>query len=86
MKNFNDNWEYCSHCDCAMIVCPDCKNNSCNAGYGKVNGEICKTCPEVYDFQEKAFKCEKVPCVTTLRGWITRNPQGFVWDETVEKL
>lgn len=29
-------WEFCKLCDCMMVVCPLCGNNTCNASYGTV--------------------------------------------------
>lgn len=39
---------FCSLCAFYMYRCGACGNNSCNGGYGVVNGESCKDCPEAY--------------------------------------
>ena len=39
-------FEYCGMCDCVMIRCPICGNNSCNGGRGGDNFD-CKTCDDV---------------------------------------
>lgn len=43
-------WEYCMHCDCMMVICGTCGNNTCNAGYGTLeDGSACPDCPSAYD-------------------------------------
>lgn len=42
----------CELCDTDMIICATCGNNCCNGGYGKINGEPCKDCPDAYDVQD----------------------------------
>ena len=37
-----------------MYRCGTCDNNTCNAGYGEVNGETCKDCPEAYELMMNA--------------------------------
>jgi len=49
-KNFK--WEFCSWCGVMMVICPKCGNNTCNAGYGTVDGEKCDVCPEAYEFRK----------------------------------
>lgn len=39
---------FCNHCAIYMYKCGACGNNSCNGGYGMINGEICKDCAEVH--------------------------------------
>jgi hypothetical protein len=34
------------------VRCKTCNNNCCNGGYGKINGEKCKDCPDAYDIQK----------------------------------
>lgn len=41
-------WEICGMCG-PMVVCGACGNNSCNGGYGEVNGVKCEHCPSAYE-------------------------------------
>ena len=54
-------WSDCPMCG-PMVVCGKCGNNSCNAGYGSINGAECDTCPSAYDKQnrEAAIECRKL--------------------------
>lgn len=36
-KVFMFTWEWCSHCQTMMVICPCCGNNCCNAGFGNVD-------------------------------------------------
>ena len=50
MKKFE--WKYCTLCDVMMVICPDCGNNTCNAGSGWLeNGDWCG-CEEAYQYKE----------------------------------
>lgn len=40
---------YCCLCESDMIRCPTCRNNTCNGGYGEVNGEQCLDCEAAYE-------------------------------------
>lgn len=40
--------EYCSHCEITVTICGKCGNNTCNGGYGKVDGKDCDQCPSAY--------------------------------------
>lgn len=44
--------EYCSLCERDMILCPKCGNNTCNGGYGTVDGKECSVCPMAYEADE----------------------------------
>jgi hypothetical protein len=39
-----------------MIICPKCGNNTCNAGYGEVDGQKCDICPSAYEYQDKHWE------------------------------
>lgn len=41
--------EYCELCEADMIICPKCGNNTCNGGYGEVDGSQCDLCPTAYE-------------------------------------
>jgi hypothetical protein len=42
-------WHYCNHCEHDVVICGECGNNTCNGGYGEVDGEECGSCPSAYD-------------------------------------
>ena len=42
-----------------FVRCPDCGNNSCNGGGGKVNGKKCETCTATYAIQDALSKWEQ---------------------------
>lgn len=51
MKQFE--WKYCAVCEKMMVICPDCGNNCCNGGTGKLpSGEECG-CEAAYQFQKE---------------------------------
>lgn len=39
---------YCSLCRYEIVVCPKCGNNTCNGGYGTIDGQECDVCPDAY--------------------------------------
>lgn len=38
------------------VICRTCGNNTCNGGYGEVNGHDCFDCESAYEFMEKGRK------------------------------
>jgi hypothetical protein len=40
--------KHCAQCSCLTTYCATCGNNTCNAGSGKINGEVCPDCEEAY--------------------------------------
>lgn len=42
---------YCALCDCQMVICGTCGNNSCNGGHGLVDGHDCPDCDSAYELQ-----------------------------------
>ena len=42
-------WEWCELCEMEVVICGKCGNNTCNAGYGEVDGEECDKCEEAYN-------------------------------------
>lgn len=42
-------WDYCHLCEHDVVICGKCGNNTCNGGYGEINGEECDACPSAYD-------------------------------------
>lgn len=52
MENpFGHRWDDCGLCG-RMVRCGKCGNNSCNGGYGSVDGVTCTACPSAYDMQD----------------------------------
>lgn len=64
-------WHWCSHCRAVYMRCPKCGNNTCNAGYGKVDGTTCDECPTVYAVEEWRRKAGYMP--QTFPGMVWRN-------------
>jgi hypothetical protein len=42
-------WSWCDLCECAMVICPQCGNNSCNGHYG------CELCKDVQQWIYKSY-------------------------------
>lgn len=42
-------WDYCHLCEHDVVICGKCGNNTCNGGYGEINGEECDACPSAYE-------------------------------------
>ena len=40
---------YCQQCEQDVIICGKCGNNTCNGGYGEVDGVQCDQCPQAYE-------------------------------------
>lgn len=40
---------YCPHCEREVVICGKCGNNSCNGGYGQIEGVECDQCPSAYE-------------------------------------
>jgi len=49
---------YCTHCERKIIICGNCGNNTCNAGYGIVDGKQCKHCKDAYELFFKLHEIE----------------------------
>jgi len=47
---------FCKHCDRYMHICWKCGNNTCNGGYGEINGEPCTECESAYEETSKFYK------------------------------
>jgi len=58
---YNFQWEWCYTCDCWFIRCPKCGNNSCNGGYGNIDGEECDICSLAYSYQKLANETGHLP-------------------------
>jgi hypothetical protein len=41
-------WSFCTHCDHMVVICSKCGNNTCNAGYGTIDGVDCDACESAY--------------------------------------
>ena len=52
-------WVFCDFCGCDAVICGKCGNNSCNGGYGEVDGKQCDECPSAYEMAEKRYKTEQ---------------------------
>jgi len=44
----NHEWSYCKLCEHDVVICGKCGNNTCNGGYGEVDGEECDACESAY--------------------------------------
>ena len=49
-----NHWYYCDHCERDTVICGKCGNNTCNGGYGLVDGVKCDQCPSAYQMQANA--------------------------------
>lgn len=64
VKNMNDGsmkphfWEYCDLCLHEVVICGKCGNNTCNGGYGIVDGKECDACPSAYEMYQIGKKDE----------------------------
>lgn len=68
-------WDWCGLCKDAMVSCPKCGSNCCNAGYGRLRKDgtkptrednwedtiACPICTFAYDVQEFADRLGKAP-------------------------
>lgn len=41
-------WDDCQLCG-RTVICGVCGNNTCNGGYGEVDGETCTACESAYE-------------------------------------
>jgi hypothetical protein len=41
----------CTHCG-LTVLCYKCGNNTCNGGYGKINGKACNLCEDAYQMHD----------------------------------
>lgn len=49
----NHKWGYCDHCEHDVVLCGKCGNNTCNGGYGEVDGKQCDVCESAYELYFK---------------------------------
>lgn len=50
-------WGYCNHCECDVVICGGCGNNTCNGGYGSDSqGNECTHCPSAYNLYLKGVR------------------------------
>ena len=54
-------WSWCNLCNAPCIICPKCGNNTCNGGYGSINGETCEVCGLAYQFEREATTYDDIP-------------------------
>jgi hypothetical protein len=59
-------WHWCTACNCACILGPKCGNNTCNGGYGEVDGKKCDICPLSYQFDQFAWNNKVHPTKASL--------------------
>ena len=57
MNNYRS---YCEHCQSDVIICGKCGNNTCNGGYGEVDGVQCDQCPSAYQQYSNTTMNEKI--------------------------
>lgn len=55
LKTEKNTLSYCTLCERDMVLCGVCGNNTCNGGYGEVNGVDCKNCPSAYEEDKRRF-------------------------------
>lgn len=49
-------WDFCEMCDCNVVICGKCGNNTCNAGYGDLpDGTPCDACPSAYELSDREW-------------------------------
>ncbi len=41
-------WFWCDCCEVYAVACGTCGNNTCNGGYGEVDGKECPDCESAY--------------------------------------
>lgn len=39
---------FCEHCERDVVICHKCGNNTCNGGYGTLEGKDCPHCSMAY--------------------------------------
>jgi hypothetical protein len=49
------NWSWCDLCESAMVLCPQCGNNSCNGHYG------CDLCRDVQSWINQCYNEDHYP-------------------------
>ena len=49
-------WSWCDWCECNVVICQKCGNNTCNGGHGMVNGKECDECVNAYKEYFKHYK------------------------------
>jgi len=82
-KEYEFTYGWCDMCGCVFVRCPKCGNNSCNAGYGIVDGEKCDVCPLAYQYQKMFWTIDKEICShflkpsPTVAGWCSLLRKGI---------
>ena len=65
---------WCNRCDNWYVECPKCGNNSCNGGYGTIDGKKCDVCPSAYacqkEIDELLLSYEKVETFDTMEEFL----------------
>jgi len=46
-------WVWCDVCEDDIVICGKCGNNTCNGGYGTVDGKECDECESAYELYFK---------------------------------
>lgn len=54
-------WRWCGACKSVYLECPACGNNSCNAGYGYIDGVPCEICYLADAYEALAMKTGQYP-------------------------
>jgi hypothetical protein len=55
----NHYWDYCSLCEHDVVICGKCGNNTCNGGYGEVDGKQCDACESAYELYLNTMSSKK---------------------------
>lgn len=66
-------WFWCEMCEFAAIICPKCGNNTCNGGYGEVDGKPCEICSLAYQYEQLAIFSKRFP---TTKELVSKYNQG----------
>jgi len=54
-------WQWCPMCKAPYIECPKCKNNTCSAGFGEVDGKTCQVCNLAYQYAHLCYDNDLAP-------------------------
>lgn len=65
-------WSWCELCETACIICPKCGNNSCNGGYGEVDGIKCDVCSIAYQYERLAYETGAIPSTKNDIKWMNQ--------------
>lgn len=82
-------WKYCDHCDEWVVICGNCRNNTCNAGYGTLeDGSKCTECDSASllwasEIQKPDVPIEKQVLLSLFSHYTRQLP--FMWNIESER-